>query len=142
MQVLLYAEVGEHLRGIALCLPSIHLSKLLLKLCGTVAVGLRHLRLGIEGLALLHVLPQRGMAHEHRVEHAVSIVLEVVLFQHREPLTRAELHAAFVGLKVAADGTEERGLASAVGTDYSVNVAGGELDVYIFIKNSFAKLDG
>lgn len=58
VQALGDTQVLQQLGSLALGLPAVHLGKLQLQVGSTVAVLLRHLGLGIEGLALLHVLPE------------------------------------------------------------------------------------
>lgn len=142
VQALGDTQVLQQLGSLALGLPAVHLGKLQLQVGSTVAVLLRHLGLGIEGLALLHVLPERGMAHEDRVEHAIGVILEMVLLQDREALARTQLHGTLVGLQVAGDGAKKGGLAGSVGANDAIDVAARELDVYVFVKYSLAKLDG
>jgi hypothetical protein len=132
----------QQLCGIALGLPAVHLGEALLELGGTVAVLLGHLGLGVERVALFHVLPQGLISHEHRVHHAVRVVFEVVLFQYRQALSRAKLHSALVGLEFAGDGAQQCRLSGAVGTYHTVNISTSKLDVYIFVQHSFAKLNG
>ena len=142
MQALAHAKVLQQLRGVALSLPAVHLGELLFQFRGAVAVLLGHLWLGVEHVALLHVVPKGVVAHEYGVYHLVRVVLEVVLLQHGEALARTKFHGALVGLQVAADGAQQGRLAGAVGTDDAIDVATGELDVHVFIKHTFAKLDG
>ena len=142
MHVFLDAKVRQHLCGVAFSFPAVHLGKFLFELSSTVAVGFCHLCFRIESFALFHVLPERGVAHEHGVEHAIGVIFEVVLLQHGEALAGTKLYGTLVGLKVAADGTEKGRLARSVSTNDTINVSGSEFDVYILVQNSFAKLNG
>lgn len=69
-------------KGWKLISEDVHLSKLFLQVGHTVAVFVAEVFLHIQRLALLHVLPQGLMSHEHRVEHGILIVFEVVLVEH------------------------------------------------------------
>ena len=141
MQSLLDAEVLEHLGGIALSLPTVHLGKLQFEVGRTVAVFLGHLGFGIDGLALLHVFPQRLMSHEHGVEHAIGIIFEVILLQDGKAFARPQFHGSLVGFQVSADGAEQGRLTGAVGPDDAVDISVGELQVYIFVKHSLSELN-
>ena len=138
---LLHAKVLQQLGSLAFSLPAVHLGKLQLEVGGTVAIFLGHLGLGIQGLALLHVLPEWLVSHEHGVHDRKLVVLEVVLREHREAFARAQLHGTLVGLQLAADGFQQRRLAGSVGTDDAVDVSTRKLDVHVFVKDSFSKLD-
>ena len=107
VRVFLDAQVLQQLCGLALGFPAIHFGKGHLEFGGAVAVFLGHLVLGVEGFALLHVLPEGLVSHEHGVHHAVFVVLEVVLLEHREALARAHFHGALVGFQLAADGAQQ-----------------------------------
>ena len=137
----LHAQVLQQLGCFALGFPAVHLGKLQLQVGGAVAVFLGHLGLRVEGFALLHVLPERLVPLKHGVHHREGIKLEVVLVQDGEPFARTQLHGALVGLQLAADSLEQSGLSGTVGTDYSVDVSGCELDVDVFVEDSFAKLN-
>ena len=65
----------------------------------------------------------------------------MVLLQDRQALARTQLHGTLVGLQVAGDGAKKGGLAGSVGANDAIDVAARELDVYVFVKYSLAKLD-
>ena len=81
------------------------------------------------------------MSHEHCVKHTIGIVLEVVLLQNGETLARAKLNSSLVGLQVTAYRAQKGRLACAIGADNAVYVSRGEFDIYVFVQNSFAKLN-
>ena len=108
VHVVLDAEVGQHLVGVAFGVPSVHLSKLVFEFCHFDAVFLVEVGFHIESLALFHVLPKGLVSHEHGVSHAVLVIFEVVLFEHREAFAGSELHCTLVGFQFAADGSEQR----------------------------------
>ena len=76
------SKVRQHLVGIALGIPSVHLGKLILQFCHLDTVFLIEILLHIESFALLHVLPERLVSHEHSVPDRVLVIFEVVLFEH------------------------------------------------------------
>ena len=142
VQVLLDTEVLQQLCRIALSLPSVHLGELQLEVGGTVAVRLAHLRFGVKFFTLLHVLPERLVAHEDGIHYLIPVIFEVVLLQYRQPFARPQFHGSLVGLQVAGDGPEQRRLSGTVGTDDSVDVARCKLHVDVLVENPLAELDG
>ena len=140
--VFLHTEVLEQLGSLALSLPTVHLGKLQFEVGSQIAVFLAHLRLGIESLALLHVLPKRLVALQHCVHHGEAVVLEVILVEHRETLTGSQLYRSLVGFELAADGFQQGRFACSVGTDDAVDVTVCELQVHVFVKHSLAELYG
>ena len=46
------------------------------------------------------------MTHEHGIKYAVCVELKVVLFEHRETLTRTEFYRTLVWLQIATDSAE------------------------------------
>ena len=82
------------------------------------------------------------MSHEDGIEHGFLVVLEVVLREYAESFARTELYGSLCGLQLSADGFEQGGLASAVGTDYAVDVSVGELEVDVLVEDTFAELNG
>ncbi len=111
VEAFLHAKVGEEHGGVALGVPSIHLGEFLLQFGHAVAVFVVEVGLHVEGLALLHVLPQWLVAHEDGVEDGEVIIFEMVLVKDGEAFAGGELHRTFVGFQFAADDFEQRGLA-------------------------------
>ena len=139
---LLHAQVLQQLGSIALSVPSVHLGEGHLQFGGQITVLLGHFRLGIEGFAVLHVLPEGLVTLHHGVHHRERIIFEVVLTQDRETLTWSQFYRSLVGFQFTADGFQERRFTRTVGTDDAVDVAIGKLDVDVFVKDAFAKLNG
>ena len=107
VQLVLYTKVLHQLCGLAFCFPAVHLGKLQLQFGSPVAVFLRHFRLCVQHLTLLHVLPQWSVSHEYGIHYAELVIFEVVLLQYGESLARTKLNRTLVWLKVAAYGTQE-----------------------------------
>ena len=88
------------------------------------AVLVRHVGLLIEPVALDHRLPQAGVAHDHGVDDAMRVELELVLAQDAE-LRRTD-HGAFLRVEGAGEQLHERGLAGPVGARQPVAAPGRE----------------
>ena len=104
MEVLLDAEAAQEHGGIALGIPALHLGELVLELGDAVAVLVVEVRLGIEGVLLLHDGPEDAVPHQHRIHDGVLVEGIVVLAQYREALAGAEGDAPTRRLEGAADG--------------------------------------
>ena len=133
-------EAAQQVGGIALGVPALHLREFLLQFPGPKPVLLREIGLGIQRLFLFHRIPQGLMSHQNRVENRKCVVLEVVLFENRQPFARAERHIAPRRSHLAAEHFQERGLPRPVRPDHTVAVARGEFEVDIFEKNPFSVL--
>ena len=96
---------------------------------------------GVKFVAFLHHAPQHGVALEHGVEHGLVVKLEVVLGEHGESLAGAQFHRSLCRFEFAADGFEERGLARAVGTNHTIDVAVGKLHVHVLVEHALTKLN-
>ena len=142
MLSLFHTQVLQQLSSLAFSLPTIHFGKLQLQVGSAIAVLLAHLRLRIEGLTLLHVLPKWLVSHQHRVHNGEFIILEVVLREYREAFANAQFHRTLVGFQLTADGLEQRRFSCSVGTDDTVDVTTCELDVYVFVEYALSELDG
>ena len=139
---LLDAQSAQQGGCIALRRIASHFGKLILQFCHADAILVGEVRFAVQCLALTHYLPHRGVSHEHRVQHGLCIVFEVVLFQHAESLSRAQFDGSLGGLQFATYGAEQGGLTSSVGADYTIDVTVRELDVHILVEYLFAKLNG
>ena len=141
VHILLDTQVLKQLGCLALGFPAVHLSKRHFQFGSTHTILLAHLGLCIEGLALLHILPQWLMSHQHRVHHREFIVFEVVLLKHTHALARQHLDGTLVGLQLSADSTEQGRLTGTVGTDNSIDVSTCKLQVHVFVENLLTKLN-
>ena len=137
MQRLFDAQAAQQIGGVALGVPALHLRKLLLQFAGPKPVLLRKIGFGIQLLFFFHRIPQRLMPHQHRVENRIFVILEVILFEHRQPFAGAESHAAPRRGHLAA---EHFRLPRTVGADHTVAVARREFEIDIFEKNPFSVL--
>ncbi len=86
------------------------------------------LRLGENGLLLLHGLPQLTIAHQGHPEDLLVLEEEVVLSQHAQPGGLRHRHLALGGVQGACQDVQQRGLARAVGADQAVALPGVELE--------------
>ena len=107
MTVLLDAQTRKQLRSIALSIPAIHLGERLFKFCRTISVSLCHFALGIEGIALLHIIPKWLVTHKYRIYDGIVIIFEVVLLKYGEAFSRSHFDCSLIRLKVTADGAEK-----------------------------------
>ena len=139
---LFHAQVLQQLGSLTLGLPSVHLGEGHLQFGGFHTVFFSHLRLGIQRLAVFHVLPQRLVALHHGIHHRELIELEVVLAQHRQAFARSQFHASLVRFQFSADGFQQSRFAGTIGTDDAIDVAVGELHVNVFVEHALAKLNG
>ena len=142
VQIFLDAQTRKKLSGIALGIPAIELCKLLLQLSSTNAVFVREIRLGIEGILLLHDVPEHRVSHHHRVDDGAIIKFEVVLREHREAFAWTKSNCTFRGFKFTADGFEQRRFTGTICTNHTIDITIGELHVHILVENTLAKLDG
>ena len=60
-------------------LPAVHFGKFGLQLAGLHAVLVGEVLFFIEGVLLLHHVIEALVAHHHRIQHGVGVILEVVL---------------------------------------------------------------
>ena len=140
--VLLDAQSAKQGSGIAFGIPAFEFGKFFLQLGYLQTVLVAEVGFGIECIALVHDVPQHGVAHQYGVEYGVLIPLEVVLTEHGESLVGAKGDTALGGLQIATDSAQEGGLACSIGTNDSVDVSVSELQVDILVQHSFSKLNG
>ena len=112
-------------------LPAAHFGKFGLQLAGLHTVLVGEVLFFIEGILLLHHVIEALVAHHHRVQHGVGVILEMVLLQNGHPLFLGDDDLARGGLQIPGEDAEEGGLASAVGADDAVAVAGNELQLHV-----------
>ena len=112
-------------------LPAAHFGKFSLQLAGLHAVLVGEVLFFIEGVLLLHHIVKPLVAHHHRIQHGVGVILEVVLLQNGHPLFLGNNDLAGGGLQIPGEDAEEGGLAGAVGADDAVAVAGNELQLHV-----------
>ena len=112
-------------------LPAAHFGKFGLQLAGLHTVLVGEVLFFIEGILLLHHVIEALVAHHHRVQHGVGVILEMVLLQNGHPLFLGDDDLARGGLQIPGEDAEEGGLAGAVGADDAVAVAGNELQLHV-----------
>ena len=94
VQILLDAQAAQQVGRIALSVPSLHLSELLLQFRDANAIFIAEIGLRIEGVLLAHDLPKGGMSLQDGVHHRVFIEGEVILAQDGETLSGTERDTA------------------------------------------------
>ena len=139
--LLLDAQTAQQRGGVALGIPPFEFGELLFEFGGPYAVGIAEIGFGIEGVLLLHDVPQYGVAHEYGVDDGKLVEGKVVLTQYREPFARSQRDGTVRGFELVAQDTHEGRFPGAVGSDNAVAVARGELQINVLEKNSFTKLN-
>ena len=142
VEVFLDAQSAQQGRCVAFGVISAHFREFLFQLGHLDAVFVREVGLGIQGIALLHDVPQHGVSHQHGVQHRVAVIFEVVLAQHGQALARSHFHASFCRFQFAGDSFQKSGFSRAVRADDAIDIAVGELHVHVFVQDPFAELDG
>ena len=128
MAVLRDAQPLEQLGGVALGVPAPQFGELRLQFAGPDAVLIGEILLGVKGVLLHRDIVEPGVAQDHRLQHLLVIVLELVLLQDRHPQVLGDDHLPGGGLQLPGEYLQEGGFAGAVGPDDAVAVAGGELE--------------
>ena len=109
--------------------PAVELRKLSFQLGGQHPVLLGKIRFGVQGFLLLHDLIQAGIAHNHGFQHLVLIVLELILLEHRHPVSGRNFHCAGGGLQLPGENPQKGGFTGAIGSHHAVAVAGDKFQV-------------
>ena len=130
MLLLLDAQTAQQRGGVALGIPPFEFGELLFEFGGPYAVGIAEIGFGIEGVLLLHDVPQYELVEG-----------KVVLTQYREPFARSQRDGTVRGFELVAQDTHEGRFPGAVGSDNAVAVTRGELQINVLEKNSFTKLN-
>ena len=138
--VFLDAEAGEERGGVALGVPAFEFGEFLLKFGGADAVGVGEVLLGIDGILLLHHVPEDGMSAEDSLNDGAFVEFEVVLREDREAFAGTEGDGAVSGGELAGEDAHERRLAGAVGADDAVAIAVGESKVDVLEERALTKL--
>jgi len=94
-------------------------------------------RVGVKFVALFERFPERGVAHDDGVEHAVGIEGELVLAQDSDLLGAGD--GAFGGFQFTAQDFHEGGFAGAVGSGDGVAAAGEEGGGYVLEESAGAE---
>ncbi len=128
---------GARFRGVAVELGELHL-----QLGDSHAVFFAHFRQRVDAVALGLHLPQLGVAHDHRVDHAEIFIGELILAQLAQTHVGLEHHLAGRWLQLATEDLHEGRLAAAVGADETVAVAAAEFDGDVFEQRLGTELHG
>ena len=81
------------------------------------------------------------MPHEDGVKHRVVVEGKVILRQDGEALARPQRDRATRRVELAADGAQEGGFTSPVGTDDAVAIAGQKLEIDVLKKDPLSESD-
>ena len=138
--VFLNAQAAQQGGRITLGIPTVQLGKLLLQFGHLHAVLVRKIFFGIEGFTLLHDVPQHRVAHHHRIHHRISIPLEVVLAKYRQAFARSQSYRPRCRLQLSGNRLEKSRLACTVGTDDTITIAAGKLQVDVVEQHPLTKL--
>jgi hypothetical protein len=136
------ADAVQQLAGAGLGGVAVVLGKVAFQLGRLHVVVLGRLRVGVDGVLLLHAGPHLGVALHHHVEHADVFIGELVLLQEGHALAAVDGHVAGAGLQHAGQDLHEGGLAGPVGADQAVAVAFAELDGDVLEKGLGPELHG
>jgi hypothetical protein len=115
-------EAVEQHGGIALRRVAVLVADRAFQFAQPHAVFVGHFRLGVDAVALFKRRPQRLVAHDHRVDHAIGVKGELILAQHAK-LARPH-HRALLRIQFAGQDLHEGRLARAVRPGQSVAAAG------------------
>ena len=134
----LHAETIEQVRRIALGVPAVHRGEFRFQIRRLDAVFVREVLLRVEDLLLLHDIVEALVAHDHRIDNGVIIILEVVLLQEGEALSGGDGDVPVGGVQLSGQDLQEGGFSGPVGADQPVAVPFRKLNVYIFKQRLFA----
>ncbi len=136
------AETAEEVGGVAFGIPSVHFGKFFFELAEEDSVFVVKVGFGIEFVFLLHVVPQLFVSDKNGVEDRIFVESEVVLDEDRQTFAGSHFDASFGGVEFAREYFEESGLASTIGTNDTIAVAGCKLKVDVFEEWFFVELNG
>ena len=122
------ADAEQQFAGARLGRVAAVLGEAVLELGGVQVILLARLRVGVDGVLLLHARPHLAVAHQHHVEHAPVLVGELILAQVGHALVRVPGDVAGARLQLAGDDLHEGRLAAAVGPDQAVAKPFAEFD--------------
>ncbi len=94
----------------------------------THVIILGRLRIAVDTVALLHRPPHLRVSLQHHVEHALSLVGELILIELPETQPRLQHHHAHGLFQLAAQHLHEGRLAATVRADQAVAIAIRKLD--------------
>ena len=118
----------EELGGVTFRVPASQLGKLGLQLACPDAVLIGKIRLCVKGVLFLCNFVDAGVTQNHRFQHLLIVVLELILPQDRHPKVLRDSHLPGGGLQLPGKNLQKGGFPRPVGADDAVAVAGGELE--------------
>ena len=142
MQLRADAKALQNPGSVGFRLPAAQLGEFLLQLRGPQAVLIGEVLLHVDGVLLLAAVIQPLVAHDDRVHDGVFVIQELVLLQHGHPGLGIDIYMTGGGLQFAGQDLDKGGLSGAVGTDDTVAVAGGELQVHFGKQGGAGELHG
>ena len=113
-------------------LPAAHFCKFRLQLAGLYAILIGEVLLFVKSVLFFHDVVEVLVAHHHRIQHGIGVILEVILLQNGHPLFLGDDDLTGGGFQIPGEDPQEGGFAGAVGTDDAVAVAGDELQIHVF----------
>ncbi len=140
VQLVWNVEALQQDGGVAFRLVAVLFADDALELAEAHAVGVGHLGLGVEDVALFERAPQPLVAHDHRVDDAQLVVGELILLEDAE-LLRAD-DVALLRRLLAGEQLHEGRLARAVRAGQAVAAAGQETGGYLVEENLRAEAHG
>ena len=123
-------EAVEQDGGIALGGVAVFVADDAFELAEAHAVGVGHLGLLVDAVALFEGGPEGLVAHDDGVDDAIGVEGELILAQNAE-FARAD-DGALLRVELAGEDLHESGLAGAVGAGEAVAAAGHEADAHVF----------
>ena len=130
-QGFIQSQTLDQLGCVGFSLPAVQLRKFPLQLRCQFPVRLGKILLCVQCILLLHDLIQPGVAHNHRIQHRISVIGKVILLEHGNPLRLGNDDLSGGRLQIPAQDPQEGGLACTVGADDAVAVAIGEFQIHI-----------
>ena len=135
--VRLNTETVQQRRRIALRIPPIHLGKLRFQLARLDPVLVGKIFLGVDRILFLHDIIQPLISHDHRVQHRILVIFEVVLLQKGKAFPRCHGDISVCGFQLSGKDLQESGFSRAVGTDQSITVPLNEFDIDVLKERLF-----
>jgi hypothetical protein len=136
------ADAEQQFSGACFGGVAVVLGELALQFGRAHVVLFRRVRVGVDGILLLHALPHFCMTHHHDVDDTQVFECELVLTQECHALMRVERHIAGGRFEHAGENLHEGRFAGAVGTDQAVAVAAAELDADVVEQRFGTELHG
>ena len=140
MQLCGDAQTLENLTGVGLCLPAAQLCKFRLQFRSPEPVFVGEVGLFVKGVLLFPHPVQPLVAHDHRVQHRMGVVGELILLQDGHADAGLDGNGPGGGVQLPGEDPQEGGFSGAVGAYDAIAVPGGKLQVYPLEQPLAAKL--